>query len=128
MGYINNKGEYVNNLKTKRIEKKCTESTVDNTPKMSLIVILLYFSSLLVPIYMLFNGHSWIEAFVSLSFIAIFTYLYELIAEKRGLTLTIFIVMGILFGLKNGGSNIIAGIVVGTIVGGILETINKYKF
>ena len=128
MGYINDQGEYVNNSRSKIKDKKSSENTISDTPKLSLISIFLPFAAVIVPIYLYFTGSSATESFIVFTILGVSIYINDLISNKTGMAIVLFICIGIFLGINNGGGSIVGGIIIGAVIGVVVEILNKFKF
>ena len=143
MGYINDQGEYVNESRGSKdssggnifvritkfvVTKNDKEIKRDNTPKLSLISIFLPFATIIIPIYLYFTGSSAVESFIIFCMLGISIYVNDLLANKTGMALALFIFIGIFLGINNGGGSIIGGILIGAFIGIMVEILNKFKF
>lgn len=128
MGYINNQGEYVHNSQSKTKNKNSSGKENSDTPKLSLISIFLPFATIIIPIYLYFTGSSAIESFIIFCMLGVSIYINDLISNKTGMALVLFICIGIFLGINNGGESIIGGIIIGAVIGIIVEIQNKFKF
>jgi len=127
MGYINNQGKYVNeprsNIKDKKIKKRHTS----DMPSASILSFIIAITAVASPFYLYFTDGTLMEFVIVYSILLVSLYLNNFLANKKWMAFALFTILGILYGLKNGGDSIIDGILVGSTIGYMIDKMNQIK-